>query len=181
MSIWLKKGRGSKVLSSQSKYNPAVPRGGDTCFDKIIFPQMLTCQSYNFFYVLDKVNTANLPRQMYRGTCFDENWMSAIFAVLTPVPHFENNWLLLICLLTNILQIWGMEVCALQNFKNKRRRCYLAHAHSAHGECNVFTNFVLPSVHRGSRVGTGFMHCLANVPGIEHFLAKKGSCPEGRC
>ena len=26
---------------------------------------------------------------------------------------------------------------------------YLAHVHSAYGECNVFTIFVLPSIHRG--------------------------------
>ena len=34
-----------------------------------------------------------------------------------------------------------------------------------------------PSVHRG-REGSGQMHYLANVPGIEHFLAKKSSCLE---
>ena len=47
---------------------------------------------------------------------------------------------------------------------------YLAQAHCAYGECNVFIVFVPASVHRGR---AGQMHYLANVPGIEHTLAIK--------
>ena len=33
------------------------------------------------------------------------------------LSHLENNWFLLLCLFVNILQICGIEVCTLQNFK----------------------------------------------------------------
>ena len=52
--------------------------------------------------------------------------------------------------------------------------------HSAYGECNVFTVFVLPSVQGGGGGGgSRQMHYLANVPGIEHILAIKVLMPVG--
>ena len=53
--------------------------------------------------------------------------------------------------------------------------CYLAH--SAYGECNVFTLSVPPSVHKGK--GSGQLHYLANVPGIEPIVAIKLLMPRG--
>ena len=49
----------------------------------------------------------------------------------------------------------------------------------AHTASVMFSVSVLPSVHRRGGGGSGQMHYLANVPGIEHFLAKKCSYPEG--
>ena len=53
---------------------------------------------------------------------------------------------------------------------------YLAHAYNVYGQCNVLPclSFLLSTGQMwGGGGGSWHMHYLANIPGLEHFLAKE--------